>query len=106
MEKIRKHIQYDDIGTGKGHYNTMYGKSVYEFEYPDGKMEQQTMKIIVETMLSKVYSGGHLYQVLNEVTDHKRYKISITKVDGFTKSINGKLHRKRTTRVCKLLAKW
>ena len=36
MGKFRKIIEYDDISTGEVHYNSMYGKSVYEVEHPDG----------------------------------------------------------------------
>ena len=38
MGKFRKHIKYYVIITGEGHYNAMYDKSAYEFEYTDGTM--------------------------------------------------------------------
>ena len=44
--------------------------------------------------------------MLTEVTDQKRYYRAITKVNGFIKSINGNLHRKRNTCVWKLLVEW
>ena len=87
-----------------GHYNSMHNKSVYEVEYPDGTTEQLTGKIIAENMLSQVYSEVHHYQLFTKVTDHKRYDIDITKLNGFIKSSNGSLHRNRTTRGWKLLA--
>ena len=56
--------------------------------------------------MSQVDSEGHKYQVLTEVNDHKNDHSAIFKVDGFTKSISGNLHWKRTTRWWKLLMEW
>ena len=69
-------------------------------------MEQLAANIIAENMMSQVDSGGHHYQVLTEVTDHKNDDSAIAKVDGFIKSSIGKLHRKRTTRIWRLLVEW
>ena len=30
MGKARKHVKYDDISAGEGHYNEMHNNSVYE----------------------------------------------------------------------------
>ena len=69
-------------------------------------MEQLADNIIAENMLSQVDSEGHHYQVLTEVTDHKRDDSDIAKADGFINSSCGNLHRKRTTIVWKLLVEW
>ena len=53
--------------------------------------------------MSQVYSRGHHYQVLTEVTDHKKDYSAIATMGGFIKSSSGKLHRKRTTCGWKLL---
>ena len=100
---IRKSINYDEISTGEGHYNDTQEKYVYEVDYTDGRTEKLTANIISENTLSQVDSEGHHYQVLTEVTEHKRYDKAITNVNGFIKSIDGNLHRKRTTHVWKLL---
>ena len=57
-------------------------------------------------MLSQVDSEGRQYQVLTEVTDHKRDDSTITKVGGFIKYIHWNLHQKRTTCVWRLLLEW
>ena len=57
-------------------------------------------------MLSQVDSEGHHYQVLTEVTDHKKYDSAISKVGGFIKSSSGKVHWKRKTYGWKLLVEW
>ena len=40
MGKVRKRVRYDDPSEGEGDYNSMYDKSFYEVEYPDGTTEQ------------------------------------------------------------------
>ena len=56
--------------------------------------------------MSQIDSEGHHYQVLTEVTDHKKDYIDIPKVDGFTKSSSGDLHQKRTICGWKLFMEW
>ena len=106
MGRVRKHVIYNDTGTGKCNYSAMPDNYFYEVEYPDGTTEQMADNIIAANMLSQVCSEGHHYQVLTEVTDNKEYDSVITKVDGFIKSSSGNLHQKRTTHGWKLLLKW
>ena len=84
----------------------MPGNYVYETEYSDGTMEQLTANTIGGNKLSQVDSEYHHYKVLTEVTEHKRYDSAFTKVNGFIKSSNGNLHRKRTDCGWKLLVEW
>ena len=103
MDKVSKRVRYYDTSTGEGNYNAMHDKSLCEGEYPDGIMEQLAANIIAENMMSQVDSEGHHYQVLTEVTYHKKYDSAIYKVGGFIKSSSGNLHRNRATRWWKLL---
>ena len=106
MGKVRKNVRYDTTITGEGNYNAIHDKYLYEVEYTDGTTEQLVANIIAENILSQVDSEGHQYQVLTEVTDHKKYGIAISKLDGFIKSSSGDLHRKRKTRGWKILVEW
>ena len=72
MGNVRKRVKYDHKSTGKGNYNSTHEKSLYKCEYPDGTMEQLEVNTINESMMSQVDSEGHHYQVLAEVTDHKK----------------------------------
>ena len=56
--------------------------------------------------MSQVDYEGHHYQVLTEVTDHKKDDSAIAKVGGFIKSSSGNLHRKSTTSGWKNLVEW
>ena len=54
MGKVRKRVIYDDTSIGKGNYNAMHDKSLYEVEYPDVTMEQLADNIIAENMMSQI----------------------------------------------------
>ena len=56
--------------------------------------------------MSQVDSEVHHYQVLNEVTYHKKGDSAIANMDGFINSSSGNLHRKRTTSGWKILVEW
>ena len=102
MVNVRKHVKYDESSTGKGNYNPMNDKSLYEVEYPDGTTEQLAANIKAENMMSQIDSDGNNYQVLTGVNDNKNDGSDIAKIDGFIESSSGNLQRKRTTRGWKL----
>ena len=106
MREVSKRVRYDDTSTGEINYNAMHDKYLYEFEYPDGTTDQLADNIIAENMMSQVDSEGYNYQILTEVTDNKKVDSAKSKVDSFIKSSNGKLRRKRMTRIWKLLVEW
>ena len=84
MVKVRKRVRYYDTSIGEGNYNVMHDKSLYEVEYDGGITEQLAANIIAENMLSQVDSEGHHYQVLTELTDHKKDDSAISKVDSLS----------------------
>ena len=106
MGKVRKHVKYDKSSTGEGNYNPVHDKSLYEVEYPYVTTQQLAANMITENMMSQVDSEGHHYQVLTELTDHKKNYSAIAKLDCFVKSSSGNLHQKSTTRGWKLLVQW
>ena len=58
----------------------MHDKSLYEIEYTDGMTEQLAANIIAKNIMLQVDSEGHHYQVLIEVTDHKKDDSYIYKI--------------------------
>ena len=106
MGNVGKHVIYDDTSAGEVNYNAIHDKYLYEIEYTDGTTEQLAANIIAENMMSQVDSEGHKYQVLTEVTDHKKDDSDIAKVNSFIKSSSVNLHRKRKNCLWKLLVEW
>ena len=85
MGKVRNCVIYNDTSTGEGKYNATHDKYLYEVEYPDGTTETLVANIMAENILSQVDSEGQHYQVLTEVTYHKKDDSDITNVGGFIK---------------------
>ena len=106
MGNVRKRVRYDDRSKGKGNNNSMHDKSLYEVQCHDGMTKQMEANTIAENMMSQVDSEGHQYQVMTEMTDHKKDDSAISKVKCFIKSSHEKVHWKRTTRGCKILVEW
>ena len=44
--------------------------SLYEVSFTNGRTEELTANVISENMLSQVYSEGHHYQVIKDISDH------------------------------------
>ena len=80
--------------------------SLYEVSFPNVRTEELTENMIYENMLSQVYSEGHHYQVLTEISDHSAYGSALRSSYGFIRSRGGKLHAKKTTRGWKLELEW
>jgi hypothetical protein len=62
--------------------------------------------MIAENMLAGCDSEGHHFQLIQEITDHKKDRSAIKISDGFIISRNGKRTAKKTTRGWKLLVEW
>ena len=54
MGKVSKCVRYDDTSTGKGNYNALHDKSLYEVEYPDETTEQLADNKIAEICCHKL----------------------------------------------------
>ena len=65
-----------------------------------------TANVIVEKMLSVCNSGGHHFQLLGEITEHKRDFSDIRIITGLIRPKNGNQVPKKTTRGWKLLVEW
>ena len=72
----------------------------------DGSSQELTANIIAESMLTHVDSEVHHYRFLQEITDHKKDRSSITLSDGMIRSRNGNMVPKKTTRGWDLLVEW
>ena len=63
---------------GKRHNNPIFDTSEYTVEIHDGSSKELTTNIIAESMLAQVDYGGHHYQLLKKITDHRKDRSEIT----------------------------
>ena len=65
-----------------------------------------TENVIVENILSQVYSQVHHYQVVKDIIDHSADGSAFKRSNRFIRSCVGDLHAKKTTRGWKLEVEW
>ena len=75
----------------------MLDTSEYTVEMSDGSSQELTANIIAELMFAQVDSEGHHYQLLQEITDHRKERSEIPISDGMIRSQNGNMVPKNTT---------
>ena len=72
----------------------------------DGSSQELTADIIDESLFTQVDSEGHHYQLLQEITKHRKDKSSIPISDGMISLGNGNMVPKKTTQGWYLLVEW
>lgn len=107
MGKVIKRIKGND-GKPKGnrHDNPLLDTSEYAVEMSDGTTHELTANLISESMFSQVDPNGHHYQLIHEITDHKKDASAISIANGTFISRSGRQVQKKTTRGWKLLVEW
>ena len=106
MAKVRRKINNSDANDGKN-YNPILDSSTYEVQFSDGTTDEVAANVIAECMFSQVDSEGHHYQILKEISDHKKNWDALSVSEGFhtRKNSSQKIPRK-TTKGWELLVEW
>ncbi|GFH50498.1 hypothetical protein CTEN210_06974 [Chaetoceros tenuissimus] len=106
MAKVHRKVKSNDLNEGADH-NPIIDNSVYEVQFSDGSTEEIAANVIAENMLSQVDVEGHHFQILKEISDHKKNWNAISVSEGFhtRKGSDQKIPRK-TTCGWDLLVKW
>ena len=73
MAKVIKQVKGNNGNpVGTRHNNPMLDTSEYTVEMSDGSSQELTANIIAESMFTQVDSEGHHYQLLQEITRHRK----------------------------------
>ena len=98
MSKLIKQVKDNDGNPVQTRQNNpMLDTSEYTVEMSDGSSQELTYNTISESMFAQVDSEGHNYQLLLEITDHRKDRSKIPISDGKTRSHNGNMIPKKTT---------
>ena len=107
MAKVIKRLKGNNSNpVGTLHNNPILNTSEYTIEMYDGSSQELNDNIIAESMFTQVNSEGHHYQLLKEITDHRKYRSEIPISDGMIPSNNGNVVPKKTSRGWDLLVEW
>ena len=74
--------------------------------FPDGSTDTYAANLIAENLYSQVDDEGRHFQLIDEITDHRKDGSALTKDDGFHTNKAGVKSKKTTTRGWVLLVTW
>ena len=90
---------------GKASTNPILDTSMYEVEFQDGHVESYAANLIAENIYEQLDDEGNKYRLIDQIIDHKKDATAIPLSNG-TIMLNGREHKKRTTRGWSLCVQW
>jgi hypothetical protein len=91
---------------GRAHANPFFDTREYEVEFTDGTIEQYAANIIAENMYAQVDDEGNMFQLLDEIMDHKKDDTAIDIANSTVTTSSGNVKPKITTQGWQLLVLW
>ena len=103
---VKRSRGLDGTAIGQSHTNPLFDTREYVVEFTDGSTDLYMANIIAENMYAQVDEEGNQYQLMNEITDHRKDASAISINDGFVANSSGNAVPKKTTRGWELLVSW
>jgi hypothetical protein len=102
---IRMHRR-DVNPVGMRHSNPILDTLEYQVEFWVRLTATYAANVIAENLYPQVDEDGCHFAILQEITDHKRNGLALSKVDNFIENRHGQRRHKLTTRGWNLLVSW
>jgi hypothetical protein len=102
---IRRAKGENERPIGRHNQNPLLDTRIYEFEFSDGQVLEYAANVIAENLYSQVDEEGHQQVMLDKIVDHKSDNSAVLPDDSYT-TLNGRRHRRITTKGWKLCAQW
>ena len=107
LAKIRGRKRDNDGNVvGQKHSNPLLDTRVYQLEFPDGRVEEYSMNIILENIANQVDSEGFDLGIFQEVAGHRFNDEAIPEGPEAHTELNGRIKPIITTKGCDILIKW
>jgi hypothetical protein len=91
---------------GRAHANPFFDTREYEVEFTNGTVERYAANVIAESMYAQVDNEGNMFQLLDEIMDHKKDDTAIDIANGTVTLANGYAKPKTSTQGWQLLVLW
>jgi hypothetical protein len=82
---------------GRAHANPFFDTREYEVKFTDGTIERYAANVIAENMYAQVDDEGNMFQLLDEIMDHKKDDTAIDIANGTVTTSSGNVKPKITT---------
>jgi hypothetical protein len=102
---IRRAKDEDDNLIGKHNQSLLLDTRIYKVEFSDEQLLEYTANVTADNLYSQVNEEGHHQITLDEIVDHKSDKSAVLPDDGYV-TLNGRRHRRITTKGWKLCVQW
>ena len=90
---------------GRASSNPFLDTSMYEVEFQDGHVESYAANLIAKNIYEQLDDEGNKYRLIDQIIDHKKDASAIPLSNG-TIMLNGREHKKRTTRGWSFCVQW
>jgi hypothetical protein len=91
---------------GHAHANPFFDMREYEVEFTNGTIDQYAANVIANNMYAQVDDEGNMFQLLDEIMDHKKDDMVIDIANGTVTLASGNVKPKITTQGWQLLVLW
>ena len=105
MAKVKKKISSNDRNN-PNYYNPLRDHNRYEVQFPDGTTDEVEANVIAESMVAECDPEGRQYQILSEISDHRKDKNALNVADGSYMTRAGNPIPKKTTMGWHILVEW
>ena len=106
LARVRKRLKdADGRPIGKSDKNPILDTRLFEVEFLDGHTASMSANAIAEHMFAQVDQQGHRLILLDEILDHRFSDEAVKESEAFFE-VNGREHRKRTTKGTEMLIRF
>jgi hypothetical protein len=91
---------------GHAHANPFFDTREYEVKFTDGTIEQYATNFIAKNMYPQVNDEGNVFQLLDEIMDHKKDDTAIDIANGTVTTSSGNVKPKITTQGWQFFVLW
>jgi hypothetical protein len=107
LGRVTKRAKNDEgapIGTANS--NPLLDSRAYEIELADGNIEILRANVIAENLFAQVDDDGQRFQLLDEISDHRKEDDAYLGDDAFVEDKKGRKHLRKSYRGWSLLVSW
>ena len=102
----RRKLDHKGQPIGVSNTNSIIDFRIYELEFPDGRVEEYSVNVIIENMLDQIKSNDWDASMFDEVTSIRKNHEAINKDPGVYVTINGFRRPIITTKGWSVQVKW
>ena len=102
---IERSVDKHGVPIGRSNNNPILDSREYRVDFEDGEVLDYAANVIAENLYSQVDSEGRRYLLMDSIIDQKSDKNAVAKDDEFV-VVNGKRHRKKTTKGWSFNIQW